>query len=938
MTTIVAIDLETTGLDPAKDRITEIGAVKFTSSRVEEEWSTLINPGIRIPSEITKLTGITDSMVRNAPYIDDVLHDLEVFVGSAPVLGHNVQFDLAFLHKNSVLLSNEGIDTYEMASIVMPTAERYNLRALGHAMSVLHRATHRALDDARVTQAIFVDLYAQIAKLPLDLLAEIVRLGEGIAWNGDWPFRQALRYRLEEAANTPGSKTNPSPYSNPLYNIPTLEEAPPLETLESPQELNIPEVAAILEPGGQFFKHIPGYEHRPEQVEMLRSTAAAISEGRHLIIEAGTGIGKTLAYAIPAALWATQNNSRVVISTNTINLQDQLINKDIPDLQKAMGIDLRATVLKGRANYLCPHNLEALRKRGPNNANEMRVLCKILVWLEESQSGDRGEINLNGPQEKRIWRQVSADNEGCSAAGCLKRTGGRCPFYQARQAAHTAHLLIVNHALLLADVATGNRVLPAYDTLIVDEAHHLESATTNALSFYGSQANVRRALEAIGDERKGALGWLLTFGEKLLKPGDYAALGTLVGSLTTRAFKVESRVDEFFHAVASFLKSQRGGQPMGRYTQQERIVPATRTQPEWETIEMAWDEGRLALTNLLEEMQKLWDAIRELLDIDPEEESKIESLLNSLREAHLELYEFFENVDAMVFEPDPNMIYWVEAHPQRQYVNLQAAPLHIGKLMEKYIWFEKRAVILTSATLTTTGSFDYIRNRLQATDAEELALGSPFDYENAALLYLVNNVPEPRDSHGHQLALEQGLLNVCKATGGRTLALFTSYAQLHRTANAITGPLAQEGIIVYEQGSGPSPHSLVKSFRAAKQAVLLGTQAFWEGVDIPGQTLSVLVIAKLPFAVPSDPIVAARSETFQNPFQEYTLPEAILRFRQGFGRLIRSKSDVGVVIIMDRRLLTKRYGPMFVNSLPNCTRRQGPLVNLTSEVTRWIGV
>lgn len=937
MTTIVALDLETTGLESSKDKIIEIGAVKFTSSRVEGEWSTLVNPGRRIPPEITKLTGITDAMVRGAPYIDDVLHDLEAFVGAAPVLGHNVKFDLSFLHKNGVLLSNEGIDTYEMAAIAMPSAGRYNLSALGQEMGVLHPATHRALDDARVTRGVFIDLYAQIAALPLDLLAEIVRLGESLSWNGNWPFRQALRYRLEETPPT-GNPTPQGGYRNPLYETPPPAERPPLNPPESPQALNIPEVSAILEPGGEFFEHFPGYEHRPEQVEMLRSTAKAISEGRHLLIEAGTGIGKSLAYAIPAALWATANNDRVVISTNTINLQDQLMNQDIPALQEALDIDLRATVLKGRSNYLCPHNLEALRKRGPNNADEMRVLGKILVWLEESQTGDRGEINLNGAREMRVWRRVSADNEGCDAAGCMKRTGGRCPFYRARQAAHTAHLIVVNHALLLADVATGNHVLPAYDTLIVDEAHHLESATTNALGFYGSQANIRRALNTLGDENKGALGWLLDLGGDILKPGEMAALGKLVASLSKQAFKVESRMDEFFYALDGFLSEQRGGKPVGRYTQQERILPATRTQPAWESVEAAWDDGRQALGHLLEEMQKLWEAIRELIKIAPGEEAKVEALMNDLRDAHRELYEIFENVDAMVFEPDLNMIYWAEAHPHRQYINLQAAPLHIGELMEKHIWFEKRAVILTSATLTTTGSFDYVRSRLQATDAEELALGSPFDYENAALLYFVNNIPEPRDYHGHQRALEDGLLNLCKATGGRVLVLFTSYAQLHRTADAITGPLAQEGIIVYEQGSGPSPNTLLESFRAAEQAVLLGTRAFWEGVDIPGPALSVLVIVKLPFDVPSDPIIAARSETFQNPFHEYTLPEAILRFRQGFGRLIRSKSDLGMVVIMDRRLLTKRYGPMFVNSLPNCTRRQGPLANLAPEATRWLGI
>lgn len=258
--------------------------------------------------------------------------------------------------------------------------------------------------------------------------------------------------------------------------------------------------------------------------------------------------------------------------------------------------------------------------------------------------------------------------------------------------------------------------------------------------------------------------------------------------------------------------------------------------------------------------------------------------------------------------------------------------------MEKHIWYEKRAVVLTSATLTTTGNFDYIRNRLQAIDAEEMTLGSPFDYQTAALLYLVNDIPEPTDYRGHQTALNQCLIPLCKETGGRTLVLFTSYTQLHNTAEAITSPLAQEGIIVYEQGSGPSPHTLLKNFQESDQAVLLGTRAFWEGVDIPGKDLSVLVIAKLPFDVPSDPIVSARSETFQDPFSEYMLPEAILGFRQGFGRLIRSKQDLGIVVSMDRRLLTKTYGPLFINSLPPCTIQEGPLHKTPEVAARWLNI
>lgn len=931
--TLVALDIETTGLESQNDKIIEIGAVLFSGSEIQEEFNSLINPGKPIPPFISQLTGITDAMVRSAPPVEEVIDQLIDFVKDAPVVGHNVKFDLSFLKKQGALKANKTIDTYEMAAVILPAEGRYNLRALGQSLSVPMKATHRALDDTKVTQAIYHRMYQIILEQPLGLLSEIVRLGKNITWDGYLPFLWAL----EEKQSTSQSKDTQE-YQNPLLIKPPPREVAPLQPNTSIKGLDLEEVSSILEPGGPFNKSFPEYEHRSEQIEMLRAAARAISEGRHYLIEAGTGIGKSLAYLIPSALWAVQNQQRVVISTNTINLQDQLITKDIPLLLETLDLKCKASVLKGRSNYLCPHHLETLRKSKPKNTDEMRVLGKILVWLETSQTGDRGEINLNGPLERRIWNRISAEHEDCSTEGCLKRTGGRCPLYRARQAAHSSHLIVVNHALLLADVATGNRVLPEYDTLVIDEAHHLERATTNALSFYTSQTNLRRSLKALGDQKKGILSWVISLGQNTLSPSDYGALNQITQSIIDRSFKTESRMDEVFRIVNTFLERKRGGKPVGRYTQQVRIQSSTRLQPDWEEIEAAWDQARQSLHGLLEDIQKLWEGISEILQADQSDEKQYEPILNELREASRELYETYENIDDLVFEPDPNMIYWVESHPQRPAVAIQAAPLHIGDLMERYIWFEKRAVILTSATLTTAGSFDYIRSRLQAYDAEELALGSPFDYQNAALLYLVDDIPEPSDIRGHQMSINRGLIDLCKATGGRTLVLFTSYSQLQKTAKAISGPLAQEGIIVYEQGSGPSPHTLLKSFQQAEQAVLLGTRAFWEGVDIPGQDLSVLVIAKLPFQVPSDPIVAARAETYQESFQEYMLPEAILSFRQGFGRLIRSKKDVGVIAVFDNRLLTKKYGSLFLSSLPYCTIQTGPISELPDAASRWLNI
>ncbi len=481
MESIVALDIETTGLSPENDAITEIGAVRFSGRRVEAEWSTLINPGRRIPPEITQLTGITDAMVRSAPPIRDVLEDLDHFVGDAPILGHNVRFDLSFLRKQGLFRHNEPLDTYDMASILLPSAGRYNLGALAQFLGILLPATHRALDDARVTHAVYVDLYDMAMEMPLDVLAEIVRLGDNVAhWNGYGLFFEVLRARSREKVTH--RRGVPGFYGR-LFNVPAERPADPLKPAEQILALDVDEVSAILEYGGEFSKHFKHYEQRPEQVELIRSITHAISEGQHLLAEAGTGVGKSFAYLIPAALWALTNGTRVVISTNTINLQDQLINKDIPDLQEALDLDLRAIVLKGRGNYLCPRRLDAMRKRGPDSPEEMRVLAKVFVWLQGSTTGDRGEINLNGPIEREVWSRLSAADDGCTGETCMKRTGGACPFYRARVGAQSAHLIIVNHALLLADVATGNRVLPEYEYLIVDEAHHIEVSNHQRAQF-----------------------------------------------------------------------------------------------------------------------------------------------------------------------------------------------------------------------------------------------------------------------------------------------------------------------------------------------------------------------------------------------------------------------------------------------------------------------
>ena len=925
---MVAIDIETTGLDANRDAIIEIAAVRFSGRRVEAEWNKLINPGRPIPPMITQLTGISNEMVRNAPPLNAVIQELADFVGDDPVVGHNVRFDLGFLQKQRILTYNKVVDTYELAAIVLPCNSRYNLGTLGSTLGSMIPNSHRALDDAKLTHVVLFELYQKLLDLPIEILAETVRLGENIEWDGALMFQQALR----EKGRMPmeAKKAYQDDYGALFGGAVSL---PPLIPVETPTPLDVDEMAAKIEHGGPFAHYFENFESRPQQIEMLRAVSKALSEGQHMMVEAGTGTGKSFAYLIPAVEWALQNSLRVVISTNTITLQDQLINKDIPDLAAALNSEVRAVVVKGRGNYLCPRRLDALRKNGPETVDELRVLAKILVWLQQGGSGDRGEINLNGPNEREVWSRLSAEDEGCKAEVCMSRTGGACPFYKTRMAAQSAHILVVNHALLLADIITGSRVLPEYNYLIVDEAHHLESASTNALSFRITQMDFVRMLREIGGISSGLIGRLLNLVSHELAPSDFAALNAAAHKITDLLFRLENDFSEFVKCMIHFMEDMRDGQPVSNYGQQTRILPATRTLPSWSEIEIAWDNADGSAKAALGLVAEFHKAISDSIDKPAED---VEDTLGSLASVNRRLSEAENYLNALVMEPNESYVYWVEVQPNTYRLVLQAAPLHIGPMMEQYLWHEKASIILTSATLTTNGDFNYLRSRLNADEADELVLGSPFDFETSTLLYMVNDIAEPADANAYQREVDAALIRLAKATGGRMLALFTSYAQLKRTSQTISGALAEDDIQVFEQGEGASTNTLLETFRDSPRAVLLGTRAFWEGVDIPGAALSVLVIVKLPFDVPSDPVIAARAETFDDAFNEYNLPEAILRFRQGFGRLIRTQSDRGVVVILDKRVLTKKYGRQFIESLPVCTTKVGTVIDLPKIAAKWL--
>ncbi len=945
--TYVALDLETTGLDPERDTILEIGAVRFRTTwdngrikgRVLDKWSTFVNPGRPVPLHIQQITGITDRQVRHAPRFSQVIDPLRRFVGHHPIVGHNIGFDLDFLHSHRLPLTNPRVDTFELAGILMPHAGRYSLTKLGQSFDLDDQGTHRALDDALAAQALFIALLGHAAELPLAVLQELNRLATPV----DWPLKEIFRdiersqarsaFRGGIGQQLAAARGSQEDALGPLFAA-AEEDEPELKPAARPRALDVDALAAMLEEGGLFARHFPGFEHRPQQVEMLRAVAQALNRRRHLLVEAGTGTGKSVAYLLPAITFAHLNGERVVVSTNTLNLQDQLYLKDVPDLQKLLPFDFRAAVLKGRSNYLCQRRLASLRQVGVSSVDEMRMLAKVLVWLPSTQSGERGELFMPNRVEQALWSRISADSETCTADRCRFRAKGQCFFYRARRAAERAHLVIVNHALLLADVAVENRALPDYRYLIVDEAHHLEDSVTRQLSFQADQRTLERIFHELvrtsGRGYGGFLSDLLTRCRGAIPAEEWAALRGHTHALQKKIEDAQTNIYAFFNTLGDFLREH--SPRHGDYDQRLRLTSGQRVQPDWDRVEMTWDNLSAQLHRITADLETLAGGLNELTDFDIPD---IEGLIQDCAGYASRLAELRRQINACIAEPNDETIYWATVSARDERVTLHAAPLHVGKLVEKHLFHTKESVILTSATLTTNNRFDFMRERLHAWEADELMVGSPFDYERSTLLYIPVDIPEPNQPY-YQKTVEETLIALARASQGRMLVLFTSYYQLRHTSRAISRPLAQEGIVVYQQGAGTGRAQLLENFRTTPRAVLLGTRSFWEGIDVAGEALSVLVIARLPFSVPNDPIFAARSETFDNPFAEYALPETILRFRQGFGRLIRTKTDRGVAVILDKRVLTKSYGPMFLNSLPRCTRYRASLAKLPEAARRWL--
>ena len=645
----------------------------------------------------------------------------------------------------------------------------------------------------------------------------------------------------------------------------------------------------VFGPDGLIARAHPEYEHRPGQIEMARAVMRAFEEKRHLIVEAGTGTGKTLAYLVPAVAAALGGNGRVIVSTGTKNLQEQLMEKDIPFLQSILPKPFSATYMKGRNNYLCLNRL-ARAQSAPvlEGLDEVDYFEEVCHWSRQSETGDRAEL-ANLPESLSFWRHIDARSESC--------LGQKCPDFdpcfitRMRNRAQEADIVVVNHHLFFADLSLRNgnygSVLPDYTAVILDEAHLVEEV---ASEYFGAQVSNYQIEDLVRD-----LGMLT------IEDADVDK------ELTHSVARMSRFADNFWIG----FRDGRGEE--GRYP----IIPGTfaRRNSEGELQATPLGELYITLEGAIARTETTLDALK---DKPPE----IEALVRRLREIRFEL-------EFIVTGTDKKYVYWLER--RNRGVFLRASPIDVAGLLQDKLFEEVPTVILTSATLSSGGNFAFIRDRLGLDTADDLIAASSFDYESQAILYLPAKMPDPRDREWTRAATDE-VIRILNATEGRAFVLSTSLAGMQSLYDNVWAEIDYPCLV---QGSA-SKGQLLKQFRETRNAVLFATSSFWQGVDVRGEQLSCVIIDKLPFAVPTDPIVAARQRSIEDSggssFYEYSVPQAIIALKQGLGRLIRSTTDRGVLAILDPRLRTKGYGRTFLQSLPPCrvTSRIDDLASILS--------
>ncbi|OXM88032.1 ATP-dependent DNA helicase DinG [Paenibacillus rigui] len=942
------LDFETTG-SQSTDRIIQVGLVIIMDDQITDRYTSLVNPGIGIPSSITTLTGIDDDMVKDAPELDTVIAEMVPLLQDSVLVGHNIAFDLGFLQR---ALDENGyfpfdgkvLDTMDSLRVLFPSLSSLQLSMVSHAFSIPHERPHQADSDAEATALIWLRCLERFQGLSLLTLQRLTIIFDESLSDFGW-FIQEMRLYKESFGTADESGQFFRQFE---LNVEDWGEEEPVR--------EDGEIKALPEDFAAFYEQLKAvlrqrfasYEDREAQVRMLNEVEAAFEHDQHLMIEAGTGTGKSLGYLIPSLYYGLKKDKKVLVSTHTINLQEQIRERDIPLLHDLFPVDFKASVLKGRSHYLCLRKFEQkMNMQDFEHGKEDRITAgQMVVWLSETKHGDEEELHF-GNKGVSFWHTVASDTDSCLNRACpwFKK----CFYHRARHEANTADVVITNHSMLFTDTKAENRLLPNYKHLVIDEAHHFEEVASKHLGielFYG--AFVGTLWWLFKDSRSGQL---MSLRARLQRDESERVQGWshTIDGLTPKLVEIKERWDELAEVLYQLLASKadptsmEGGQLVFRIKKDD--------QPQgWDKLLVLEDSIFLLTSEVLKKLDKLLSEMKEMQD-----ELDLQGILTDITGTVKELYRHRDNLHFFMTMPDDNYVYWLEAGQFNKSKSLQlvSVPIDVSPMLQQHFFDVKDSIIMTSATLSVGKSFDYTCEQLGLeTGAKEeeaklktVQLPSPFNYRQQALVAIPRDFPSIRGNAGEKQFLEhltQSLAEVALETKGRMLVLFTSNRMLKLVHGSLKDRLSPFGMQVLGQGVDSSNRSkLTRLFQNSSSCVLLGTSSFWEGVDIPGDALTCLAIVRLPFQPPNHPLVEAKTEKLkklnQNPFMKLSVPQAVIRFKQGFGRLVRTAKDKGIVIIYDTRVIDTTYGKYFLYSLPGPKIEHMPTNQLVPRIKQWMG-
>lgn len=906
---VVLLDLETTGLMAGTDTITEVALMKMRGPEIIDTWTSLINPGQPIPKVVVDITGITDEMVKNAPRFSEVADTILAFIGSCDLIAHNANFDRGFLKEAfGRTLPNKWLDTVYLTQIGLPRLLRYSQPNLAVWLNPeAGKRAHRAMADVEVLSTVWRAALCGMNALDyriLKVIADLPNMGCGgeHAW-----IRQVLDSRTDV-----GDKA---------FNLTAMRRASvrsdQAEPLNDANELRMNfsadgDIMKLVSQGVPRSKRGEGiekmyedFELRPAQNEMANAVYQAFLQSHFLAVEAGTGVGKSLAYLLPAALVALENQVSIGIATKSNALTDQLMTREIPRLNKFMGGKLRYTAVKGYENYLCLRKIDALLR----DKAEVRNLAHLIAWISQSPWGDVSRISMASRfDETYIATQQECNNKKC------RFYPGLCYLHGTRKRAQSSHLVVTNHSLLFRDAMSPKRILPPIRYWIVDEAHSIEKEARTQLSYRFVFPRTAQLLHGFSNKHNGLARRLdIRLSKAKISDDEKSSAALKLVSLAEKVRNSLSVFEAFKDSAADVLArfSGRNGAQREMWISQE-----VRTSSQWGALEST---GKSLYTKLDEIHSKANALYKELQLLDDIKEDDIAIELNG----------FVYDIEAIVLslgvvigDPEDNLVYsLVKSTRESSPARLEAAPLEVGSIINNEIYSTLKSLVYTSATMTVAGKFSYFMKSVgldfvEPTRLEEKQLSSSYKLREQMHIYVIADMPDPREERylNHLTEFSERLH---LASGGGVLSLFTNRRDMERVYESVQPNLAHEGLDVLLQREGASSLGLAKIFIENQHVSMMGLKSFWEGFDAKGDTLRCVFIPKLPFALPGTPLAEERSvREGAKAWNRYDLPEAIIDLRQAIGRLIRSSKDTGVVVLGDSRLINKAYGKRILDSLP----------------------